>query len=194
MQWRDTEQGYGWLSIALHWTAAVVVLALWFLGNSIQIATGNEYARSVATHTSVAVSAYALLCLRIVWRFSVKHPAPLPKQKGFFFSFGKCVHYLILATMALMLISGPLMAWATGSPIIVFSWSIPSPMQMNMGIWSFAHAVHETCGSIVLVATLLHIGGVFKHIAFNRDGTFDRMMSPQKAPDPGLTLRKGKEI
>jgi cytochrome b561 len=179
MQWRDTPQGYGWLSIALHWIAAFVVLALWFLGNSTQTALGDAYGKSVATHTSIAVLAYVFLWVRIAWRFLSKHPAPLPKQKGFFFSLGKCVHYLLLLAMALMLVSGPLMAWATGGPIAVFSWSIPSPLEMNTKLWSFAHSIHETCGTIILVATLLHIAGVFKHVAFNRDGTFDRMMTPR---------------
>jgi len=40
----DTRSGYGWISIALHWLTAAIVLALWTIGTMAQ-AAGREQAR-----------------------------------------------------------------------------------------------------------------------------------------------------
>ena len=174
---RDTPTGYGWVSIALHWITAIVVLTIWFIGSSIQgdIAAGSE--RMLRLHTSIAICAYALLWARIVWRFVKGHPGPLPGQAGVFYSIGKYCHLIMLVAIGAMLISGPLMAWARGMPIYVFDWfTIPGPYGMNMPFYNAMHTVHIWCSRIIIVGTILHLGGVYKHAAFNQDGTFGKML------------------
>jgi cytochrome b561 len=33
MRTRDTRTGYGWISIALHWATAILILTIWFIGS-----------------------------------------------------------------------------------------------------------------------------------------------------------------
>ena len=68
MRTRDTRTGYGWISIALHWLTAIVILTLWFIGSSIQsdLATGST--STLRLHTSIAITAYVLLWARVIWR------------------------------------------------------------------------------------------------------------------------------
>jgi len=177
MRTRDTRTGYGWISIALHWLTAIVILTIWFIGSSIQSDVAAGGTGTLRLHTSIAISAYALLWARIIWRFWQGHPGPLTAQAGFFFLLGKYTHYIMLVAIATMLISGPLMVWARGDIIYVFDWfTIPSPLAPNMDFFSFTHSVHVWCGRVIIVGTLLHIGGVYKHAAFNQDGTFGKML------------------
>ena len=173
----DTRTGYGWISIALHWLTAIAILTIWFIGSSIRsdLAAGStEYLR---LHTSIAITAYALLWARIIWRFKQRHPDATPEQKGVFYEIGKYTHYVILAAVAAMLVSGPLMVWARGEPIYVFDWfTIPGPYGMNMDLYTFVHGVHVWGSRIIIIGTLLHLGGVYKHAAFNQDGTFGKML------------------
>ncbi|HSC16354.1 MAG TPA: cytochrome b/b6 domain-containing protein [Gammaproteobacteria bacterium] len=173
----DTRTGYGWISIALHWLTAIAILTIWFIGSSIQsdLAAGsNEYLR---LHTSIAMTAYALLWARIIWRFKQRHPDATPEQKGVFYEIGKYTHYVILAAVAAMLVSGPLMVWSRGEPIYVFDWfTIPGPYGMNMDLHTFLHGIHVWGSRIIIIGTLLHLGGVYKHAAFNQDGTFGKML------------------
>jgi cytochrome b561 len=178
MRTRDTRNGYGWISIALHWLTAVIILTIWFIGNSITAQEDmREYERLLNLHTSIALSAYVLLWARIVWRFAKGHPGPLPGQAGLFYAIGKYTHYAILAAVALMLVSGPIMVWARGADIQVFTWfAIPGPFAMSMPLYDAMHTVHIWCSRVIIVGTLLHIGGVYKHAAFNQDGTFGKML------------------
>ena len=76
-----------------------------------------------------------------------------------------------------MLISGPLMVWSRGEPIYVFDWfTIPGPFGMNMELHAFLHGIHVWGSRIIIVGTVLHLGGVYKHAAFNQDGTFGKML------------------
>jgi cytochrome b561 len=177
MQLRDTRAGYGWISITLHWLTGVLVLVLWFVGSTIQTEAGAELQRTLRLHTSIAIVSYVFLWARVVWRFRQGHPGPLPKQGRTFFLIGKYAHFVLLAAIAVMLVSGPLMVWSGGSGIYVFNWFvIPSPIPMNLALLDAMHTMHVWCSRIIIVGIALHIGGVYKHAAFNQDGTFVKML------------------
>jgi cytochrome b561 len=172
----DTRTGYGWISIALHWTTAIIVLTIWFIGSSIHSDPATVQS-TLRLHTSIALSAYVLLWVRIVWRFVVGHPGPLPGQTGVFHTIGKYCHYAMLAAIGAMLLSGPMMAWARGDAIAMWNWfSIPPPFGKSIGLFDAMHSVHVWCSRVIIVGTVLHLGGVYKHAAFNQDGTFGKML------------------
>lgn len=177
MRLRDPKNGYSWLSIALHWITAIIILTLWFIGSSINADRENGSLATLYLHTSIAISAYALLWARIVWRFWIKHPGPIPAQAGLFYEIGKYTHYLIIACVGAMLLSGPMMVWSRGDAIHVWSWfTIPGPFPASMTLFAIAHTIHVWCSRVIIIGTILHIGGVYKHAAFNQDGTFSKML------------------
>jgi cytochrome b561 len=185
MRFKDTTTGYGWLSIFLHWYTAIAVVALLFIGDTIATRVGDERAATLHLHTSIAVTSYLFLWARIVVRFKYGHPGPLPKQRGFFFLLGKYTHFALLAAIAVMLVTGPLMVWASGETIHVWNWfEIPGPFTQNFGLRDTLHAIHGWSAATILVLTLLHIGGVYKHAAFNQDGTFGKMLTPMPEDAP----------
>ena len=173
----DTRTGYGWISIALHWATAIIVLTIWFIGSSIQTPDGGMSESTLRLHTSIAISAYALLWLRVAWRFVKGHPGPLPQQAGLFYMLGKYTHYLLLVAIGVQLFSGPLMVWSMGSVIHVFDWfTIPGPFNMHMATFNVTHTIHVWSARVIIIGTILHLGGVYKHAAFNQDGTFGKML------------------
>ena len=177
MRTRDTKTGYGWISIALHWLTAILILTIWFIGSSIQSNLAAGSTDTLRLHTSIAIAAYVLIWARIIWRLKQGHPEAMPQQKGVFYEIGRFTHYLILAAVAAMLISGPLMVWSRGEPIFVFDWfTIPGPFGMNMELYTFLHGIHIWGSRIIIIGTVLHLGGVYKHAAFNQDGTFGKML------------------
>ncbi len=190
MRLRDTATGYGWISIVLHWLGAVLLLVVWFLGNSTQ-ASQAENAPAVAMHTSVAVLASLALIGRIFWRIFEHHPGPQPSQRGWSFTLGKFLHTALLLAISIMLISGPVMTWSSGAAIQVFEFALPSPIGMHPELRTFMHAVHVNSALFIAYGVIVHVAGVFKHIIFNRDGTFDKMMVPANLSEP--TSRKSSQ-
>ena len=102
MRWRDTRSGYGWLSIALHWLTAIVVLTMWTVGTMSQTDVQEDSAWYAHLHMSIGVSAYLLLWGRILWRFVVGHPAPHPGQSALLFPVAKGFHYLFLVAIGVV--------------------------------------------------------------------------------------------
>jgi cytochrome b561 len=177
MRTLDTRTGYGWISIALHWITAILILTLLFIGSSIQAGLEAGSPDTLRLHTSIAICSYVLLWARVIWRFKQGHPDATPEQRGVFYQIGKYTHFVILGAIAAMLISGPLMVWSRGEPIYVFDWfTIPGPYGMNVELHAFLHSIHAWGSRIIIIGTLLHLGGVYKHAAFNQDGTFGKML------------------
>lgn len=171
----DPDSGYGWLSIALHWVGAIVVIALWVIGSSIPNA-GTKYRETLQLHTSIAALAYALLWFRVIWRFRSGHPAPNEAQRGWAFAVGKIAHFALLVTIIVMLLTGPLTVWLNGEAIHVFKLAIPSPFSVHLDAANLAHRIHVIGANTIILVTTLHIGGALKHAAFSKDGTLDRIL------------------
>lgn len=177
MSLKDTATGYGWISIALHWVTAIVIVYLLYIGSSIGSLEGEARNASIARHTSVAITTYLLLVARIVWRFQYGHPGPSDEQRGWAFTLGKWTHMAILVVLCLQLVTGPLMRWSYGNEIEVFDWfAIPSPIEPSLALAGFLHSLHRYAAIFIFVAILLHIGGVYKHTAFNQDGTLAKII------------------
>jgi cytochrome b561 len=181
MRLSDTPSGYGWISILLHWLTAVAIIVLLFAGSSIASTEPEERIAALNFHTSVGVSCYVLLWARIVWRFWVGHPGPNERQRGFFYDLGKWTHYALIIALGAMLLTGPGMAWASGTDIAVFDWfTIPAASEPDFALRDSLHVVHRSCAIIIFIGIVMHLGGVYKHTAFNHDGTFVKMILPGK--------------
>ncbi len=184
----DTATGYGWVSIVLHWVTALLILYLLYLGSTIGSLEGDARLLAVKRHTSVAIASFALLLGRIVWRFAVGHPGPMPEQQGWAFALGKLTHYAILLALCLMLVSGPLMQFSYGRPIEVFDWfAIPSPFAADFERAALLHSIHKSSAIFIFLGVILHIGGVYKHTAFNQDGTLAKIIIPGRQSDRTAT-------
>ena len=181
MRLSDTPTGYGWISILLHWLTAIAIIVLLFAGSSIASTDPQRRTAALNFHTSVGVSCYLILWARIIWRVWVGHPGPNEKQRGFFYDLGRWTHYVLLIALGVMLISGPAMAWASGTDIQVFSWfTIPAAAEPVFGLRDSLHLVHRSSAIVIFLGIVLHLGGVYKHTAFNHDGTFVKMILPAR--------------
>jgi cytochrome b561 len=172
----DRDGGYGWISIALHWLTAAAIVVLLFAGDS--IGTAGEPARKV--HTTVASCAWLVLVARIVWRLIEGHPPRAANQGRISFTTGLAVHYLLLAGIAVMLLSGPLAGWSSGGGIEVFDLAIPGAQPAQATLYTFAREAHIAGAIVLAVGTTAHVAGVLKHMFIDQDGTFDRIMVPPR--------------
>ena len=178
---KDAASGYGWLSIGLHWFNAVAVVMLWFIGNKMTGAdvAADEAAELVRVHTSVAVTVYALIWVRIGWRFYSGHPQGLPDQGRIRFAVARTVHYTLLITIAVMLITGPLKVWLGGEAIAFYNLgAIPSPFAANEALHDLLTNVHRWGGNVLFVVALVHMTAAARQIVFAQGEAAKRMTTP----------------
>ena len=159
----DQPDSFGWVSIVVHWLTTIVIIALWFIGRSIseQVSLDAIDARRTL-HVTIALIVWLLLLFRIFWRLRMHHPRARG-QSLLIHRVARTVHYVMLAGIAVMMISGPLM--------ILFD---------SNAVTDVARLIHVSTASSMLVLVLIHIGGTLKHIIFHEDDTIVRMLWPRK--------------
>jgi cytochrome b561 len=177
----DTRSIYGWVSILLHWTTAIIIIALWFIGQSIMNSSVEVMDGRRALHVSIAASAWLLLLFRAIWRFRTGHPH-VRGQSALIHRIAVIAHYAMLIVMLLMLVSGPVMVWAGGRAIEVFGlFAVPGPLGESESMAEFAWFIHSSSAIALFWLVLLHIGGALKHLMFHTDDTIARMIWPGKS-------------
>jgi cytochrome b561 len=178
---KDAPSGYGWLSIGLHWFNAVAVVMLWFIGNKMTGAdvAADEAVELVRVHTSVALTVYAVIWVRIGWRFYSGHPKGLPEQGRVPFLIACTVHYTLLIFIAVMLITGPLKVWLGGEAIAFYNLgSIPSPFAANAALHDLLTSAHRWGGNVLLAVALTHMTAAARQLVFGQGEAAKRMTVP----------------
>jgi len=181
MQIRDTEQDYSWVSIILHWVAAVLVITMFVLGERIGFQPTRALERTATNlHISVGVLAWVFLAAFLVWRLAQRSPKD-PEQHWSLKLLATIVHWGLLLVIVIQIITGPLMIWALGAPLNPFGWfQIPSPLTRNHDLREFLAAIHGTTANVFIGLITLRVLGAFKHLLIDHDRVFQRIFWPQR--------------
>jgi cytochrome b561 len=186
MQWTNTKNGYGWLSIGLHWFAAIAVIVMLVTGFRADFAgdAGDRATRSalMGLHVSFGASVALILLARVFASYAQTRPTP-PEQAPILKFLSSATHQVLLLAILIQIISGPLAVWSGGRAINVFDvFAIPSPFaERNEGVHEFAELLHGIGRWALVGAIALHVLGALKHAMIDRDGVLKRMLAPAKA-------------
>ena len=163
----DRSDSFGWISITLHWITTVAIIVLWFIGMSIasQPPEGIDARRSM--HITLGLVAWLPLAGRIIWRLRSVHPH-VKGQTSLIHNTARINHYLLLLTVTVMIISGPIMAW-----------TLPE----RTAVAELALAFHSRAAIVLFVLVTLHVLAALKHLMFHDDETIARIFVPKKNHD-----------
>ncbi len=183
MQWINDKNGYGWLSIALHWAAALIIVAMFVTGFRADMAdeAGDREARAMLMgwHISIGAAFALVLLARVIASYGQPRPTP-PEQAPALKFLSSATHQLLLLAILIQVISGPLAVWSGGRAINIFDIvSIPSPFaERNEGVHEIAGTLHAIGRWMLIVLISLHILGAIKHVLMDDKGSF-RMLTPR---------------
>ncbi|MEX2132311.1 MAG: cytochrome b/b6 domain-containing protein [Pseudohongiellaceae bacterium] len=158
----DHPDSFGWISISLHWITAILIIALWFIGTSIGFQAAEDVDARRALHVTIGLIAWLLLAVRILWRLRSSHPKA-QGQTDRIHKLASAVHYFMLGLVTIMLVSGPVSAWAVKESLV-------SELARN------AHAV---TANFLIILVILHILAGLKHLMFHDDETVARIFKPR---------------
>lgn len=195
LPFKNTENTYGIIAIALHWIVAVAFILNyaiiyyreWF------VEEGSESIRTlVSYHTAIGVSVVVFVLLRIIWRLMNKQPNEVPGSKTEHFA-AHAAHIMLYAVMIILPLSGYL---GTGGPSQLFFFiEIPrfADTQLFKTVvegwmslsWEQFEApmdfIHKQGGAyVVWVLIALHAGAALFHHFIRRDAVMKRMIWPIK--------------
>ncbi|KAA8706581.1 MULTISPECIES: cytochrome b [Pseudomonas] len=179
MQLRNTSTRYGWVSIVIHWSVALVVFGLFALGLWM---VGLDYYSmwrkdAPDLHKSIGITLFAVMLVRIVWRLLSPPPPALAsysRMTRIGAAFGHA--FLYLGLFAVM-IAGYLISTADGVGIPVFGlFEIPAVVSGLPDQADVAGLVHLYLAWVLVVFAGLHGVAAFKHHFIDRDATLVRML------------------
>lgn len=126
-------------------------------------------------HKSIGVTIFALILIRILWRFTHKPPALLTSYKEIERKVATGAHYLLYILMLALPFSG--MKTAIYSKYGIKWFGIPFISGVDdkttRDFWVNAH---EVIGLVLLAIIAIHILGALKHKFIDKDETLSRMM------------------
>lgn len=179
---RNRRDAFGWGTIALHWTIALLIVGLIVLG---YVMTRPNIDPALQFdlfqwHKSFGFTALALSVIRVIWWLANTHPAPVAGLSAFEKRASTVTHKLLIG----LTIAVPMAGWALAStstlgiPTFFFNRMVipPLPMEKSAGaeaFWTTAHAV-LAYGLAGLV--LLHAGAALHHHFLRRDTVLMRML------------------
>jgi cytochrome b561 len=162
-------------TIALHWLTAVLVVALWIVGQTIDAfpkGTPRVLARSV--HITTGVLLALVLTHRIWWRLSGGTRLP-PAGTGRLDAIASLTHRLLYVLLVATVVLGIANAWVRGDNLFTL-FTIPAFDPGNRALREQVEELHELAANTVLAVALLHAAaGLLHHYAW-RDDVLRRML------------------
>ena len=175
---KNSDVGYGWVAIILHWLMAVTVIGLFALGLYMVDLSYYDawYKGSLDLHKSIGITLAAVFFARLVWRLSQAQPNALAtstlqrRVAGF-------VHFMLYALLLLLFLSGYLISTADGRVISVFGViDVPALGSFVDNQEDIAGDIHFYLAWTLIITIVLHALAALKHHFINRDRTLVRML------------------
>ena len=175
--WRNTQDGYGLVSIGLHWLVALTVTGLFVLGLwMVDLGYYHPwYQRAPDLHKSVGVSLFVIMLVRVAWRYT--NPIPQAIGGGAQQRAAAWVHRLMYTMMYLLMLSGYLISTADGRSISVFGRiAVPASISGLPNQADIAGKVHSVLAFALIALAGVHSLAALKHHLVDRDQTLRRML------------------
>ena len=170
---------WGPVSQALHWSIALLVLAMAAIGLSLdELPRSPKWFWVYDLHKSIGLLLLALVVVRLAWRLYAGAPPPvsgLPRIQRFAAGATHAVLYLLILAMPL---SGWLYDSASGlRPLQWFGlFAVPRLVGADEDLADDLHDLHEDLFAILVVVALLHVAAAVWHHVFRGDATLARML------------------
>ena len=169
----------------LHWTMAVCILAMLFIGVGMVSTVSTRYLALVSIHKPLGIAILILVVVRIAVRLRAGTPglpADLPTPMKLAASLS---HYVLYALMVAM----PLLGWgmlsAAAYPIVLFPGVLlPAILPQSDSLHTVLWNLHRALAFVFFAVILLHIAAGLFHALIRRDGVFQTMTAGPTMDEP----------
>lgn len=180
---KDRSEGYGLISIIVHWCCALAIVFLFAIGvYMVDLSYGSSwYHRGPALHISVGLGLLIVMMFRLVWRITSSTPKPLPNHSKLVRLGASTVKILLYVLVFSLLLSGYLITSAEGQGPSLFGWfDFPAFWELPSKQVDVAGLIHKYFAWFIIVLAAVHGGAAMVHHFWHRDRTLVRMLKPVK--------------
>lgn len=179
MQWGNSPERYGVVSVVIHWLVAATVYGMFALGLWMVTLSYYDgwYHQAPEIHKSIGILLMIVMVVRILWRFISRPPTALASYSRLTRLSAVAAHILLYLVLFSILVSGYLISTADGKPISVFGlFEVPATLS-DAGVQAdLAGQVHLWLAWGVVILSVLHGLAALKHHFIDKDVTLKRML------------------
>ena len=162
-------------TIALHWISALLVAALWTIGQTVDVVPDGplriDY-RSV--HILLGVALGVVLLARLGWRLTRRETLP-PLDHGVLLAIARTTHWLLYALLIVAVMLGVANVWVRGD-VILNLFQVPAYDPGNRALVHLVGGWHALAANAVLIVAGVHAAAALFHHYILRDATLRRML------------------
>ncbi|HAQ35093.1 MAG: cytochrome B [Maricaulis sp.] len=189
---------YTSVAILLHWTIAILIVMLIFVGW--RAGDMAEALRAGSTeftiddvrlvfnwHKTFGLLVLALSLFRLVWRFMNPVPAMPEGMKPWEKTVARLTHFAFYVLIIGMPILGWLTASASTAPSFLFNnpdLPIPEIAPDNQTLHEVTEFLHGRGAWVIIVLLVLHAGAAIKHHVIDKDDVLARMLPFLRRKNP----------
>lgn len=169
------------LARLLHWTMAVLILAMLFVGVGMVTTVSQKHQWLLAIHRPLGATLLVLVIVRLIVRLRFKPPAlpadmPAPMQ-----FLAHASHWLLYALLVAMPLVGWAMLSAGGYPVMLGSaWHLPPIAPYNGALFAWLREAHRYLAYLLFLTILGHMAAALYHALIRRDEVFPSMTFPRR--------------
>ncbi|NOT87189.1 MAG: cytochrome b [Lysobacter sp.] len=178
MTLKNTIDRWGGISQLLHWTVAVLILVMAYLGLTMgDLPNGPDKIKTYALHKSIGITILALVALRVAWRMYAGTPHPVPGSPRWQERIAALTHAAIYLLLFAIPVSGWVLNSAAGFPLQWFGLiNLPHIVGKSHDLHELAEEAHEIMFWVLALLVVAHAGAAYYHHLFQRDATLARML------------------
>jgi len=174
---QPSERRYDAVTIFLHWTTAVLVVALFLTSMAWTYAPRDWGLRSLqGVHISLGVGLAAAIVGRLIWRaiFGRRLPGEGPTVSRIL---AKIVHIGLYALLVIQIALGIGLQWFSGDDLSFFGLlSIPSPFAENRDLGDRLEQLHLIVAWSIMLLAFGHAAAALVHQYVAKDRVLERML------------------
>lgn len=178
----------------LHWTMALLVLAMLFIGIAMVSTAGPAYASLLALHRPIGIAILLLAAIRLAIRLGTGAPplpADLPRAQQ---QAARASHILLYLAMIAMPLIGWAMLSAGGYPVrLTAAWALPPILPQNLPVYGLLRRAHGVIAFAFFALILGHLTIALVHRFIRRDGVFETMTFTKPVPLPETAVATAAE-
>jgi cytochrome b561 len=162
--------------VIVHWLTLALLVAAWYLGDSLAEATDESKATLAGYIVHIAVGGTVLLLTLFRFYFRSNDGIPAPVGDTPMDKVAKGVHYLLYTLLFVLPVSGAMTVFTSdaGKALLAGDANLLPKEHDYHNV--FAHLVHEQLVNVLIVLVVVHLLGAIKHQFIMKDGLMERMM------------------
>jgi cytochrome b561 len=179
MQLANSGSRYGAVPQTVHWLTFGCVIAGWLLGWFLDdLPKGPIRSFGLLTHMTLGQCVFALVLVRLAWRFGNPPPPPEATRFGRLLEIAARIsHYCLYALLLAVPVLGTLVQLKRGDVLPIFGyWHVVSPWPADRTTAKTILKVHEYLANTLLILAGIHAAAALTHHYVFRDRTLVRML------------------